>query len=120
MRLTLALLFTLLSACVDIKLGKTSDPAGSLSTEEREALYQQACEGARQSREQCIATTRSALQRQFDTNIPRCPTRNSMSWSMMRWRRGCGKRLTATDWIPRGLPLIVCLPNGDIRFTNCY
>jgi hypothetical protein len=65
MRLALALLFTLWSACADLKPGKISDPAGSLSAEEREALYRQAREGARQSREQYIATTRPVLHRQF-------------------------------------------------------
>ncbi|NJN70065.1 MAG: hypothetical protein HC801_07210 [Nitrospira sp.] len=42
MQLALALLFTLLSACANLTPGKTSDPAGSLSAEEREALYQKA------------------------------------------------------------------------------
>lgn len=73
MRFALALLFALLSACADLKPGKTSGPAGSLTTEEREVLYHQAREGARQSREQYIATTRPALQRQFRHEYPTMP-----------------------------------------------
>ncbi len=65
MRLALALLFTLLCACADLKLDKTSDRTGSLSTQEREALHRQAREGAQQSREQYIATTQPALQLKF-------------------------------------------------------
>ena len=73
MRLALALLLTLLSACADLKFGKTSEPAGSRSTVEREALYQQAREGARQARERYIATTRPVLQRQFQHEYPTMP-----------------------------------------------
>ena len=62
MRLAVILLFTLLSACADLKLDKTTDRTGSLSNQEREALHRQAREGAQQFREQYIATTRPALQ----------------------------------------------------------
>ncbi|MBX3332257.1 MAG: hypothetical protein KF722_17800 [Nitrospira sp.] len=70
MRLTLALLFTLLSACAHLKSDKPSDRTGSLSTEERETLYQQAREAEQQSRERYIATTRPALQRKFRQEYP--------------------------------------------------
>ena len=73
MRQALALLVTLLSACADLQLSKTTAPADSRSAEEREALYQQAREGERQSREQYIATTRPALQRQFRHDYPTMP-----------------------------------------------
>lgn len=73
MRLALALLFPLLSACAGLQPGKASVPAGTLSTEEREALYRQAREGARQSRERYIATTRPALLRQFRQEYPTMP-----------------------------------------------
>ncbi len=73
MRLALALLLTQLSACADLKPGKTSEPTRSLSTVEREALYRQAREGARQARERYIATTRLALQRQFRQEYPAMP-----------------------------------------------
>lgn len=73
MRLALALLITLVSACADLKPGKNSGPAGSLTAVERETLYQQAREGARQAREQYIAITRPALQRQFRHEYPTMP-----------------------------------------------
>lgn len=73
MRLALALLLTQLSACADLKPGKTSEPTRSLSTVERETLYRQAREGARQARERYIATTRPALQRQFRQEYPAMP-----------------------------------------------
>jgi len=65
MRLALVLLFTLLSACADLTLDKTSDRTGSLSNQEHETLHRQAREGAHQSREQYIATTQPALQQKF-------------------------------------------------------
>ena len=78
MRLALALIFTLLSGCAghDQALHSESGPdqaidrTGSLSTEERAALYDQAREGARLSRERYIATERPALQRQFRREYP--------------------------------------------------
>jgi len=73
MRLTLALLLTLVSACVDGTSGKTSGPSGSRSAEEREALYRQAREGFRQAQERYIATTRPILQRQFQQEYPTMP-----------------------------------------------
>ncbi len=73
MRLALALLFPLLSACAGLQPSKTSGPAGTLSAEEREALYLQAREGARQSQERYIATTRPALLRQFRHEYPTMP-----------------------------------------------
>jgi len=73
MRLALALLITLASACADLNPGKTSQPAGSLSALEREALLQQAREAARQARERYIETTRPALQRQFRHEHPAMP-----------------------------------------------
>jgi hypothetical protein len=70
MQLALALILTLLSACADLHPHKTSSPTDSSSTEERQAIYEQAREGARLSREQYLATTRPALQRQFRQEYP--------------------------------------------------
>ena len=122
MRLALARLFAFLSACADLKPGKTSDPAGSLSTEEREALYQQAREGARQSRERYIATTRPALQQQFRHEYPTMPEAEI--------------EVLVNDALAKGLrPEAGRRPNGPIRqpqmdcmsspwrnsvFANCY
>lgn len=41
MRLTLALILTFLSACADLNDDKAIDRTGGLSTEERDALYEQ-------------------------------------------------------------------------------
>ncbi|HEY5931265.1 MAG TPA: hypothetical protein VIT63_00005 [Nitrospira sp.] len=73
MQLALALLVTLLSACADLTPRKASSQTDSFSIEERTALYEQALEGARLSREQYIATTRPALQRQFRQEYPTMP-----------------------------------------------
>ena len=69
-RLALALLFTLLSACADLKPDQASNPTGSLSNQEREALHRQARDDAQQSRERYIATTRPALQLKFSKEYP--------------------------------------------------
>jgi hypothetical protein len=75
MRLVLAALFTLLTGCAESRLDQGADPdsrtdhaseqTGSLWTEERKALYHQALEGLRQSRERYIVTTRPILERKF-------------------------------------------------------
>lgn len=80
MRLALAILFTLLTGCarsglehgIDPKseTDTVSDQTGSLWTEKRKALYQQASEGLRQSRERYIATTRPVLERKFRHEHP--------------------------------------------------
>ena len=122
MRLALALLFSLLSACADLTPDKTSDRTGSLSPEAREALYQQAREAAHQSREQYIATTRPALQRQFRQEYPTMPEADL--------------ELLVKDALEQGLrPETGRRPDGPIRqpqmdcmsshwrnsaFANCY
>ena len=80
MRLVLALFFTLLSGCAESKLDQGMDPesrtdhasdqTGSVWTEERKALYHQAREGLRQSRERYITTTRPVLERKFRQELP--------------------------------------------------
>ncbi len=80
MRLTLAIIFTLLTGCADSRLERgmdpdprttaTSDHIGSEWTEERKARYDQAREGLRQSRERYIATTRPVLERMLRQEHP--------------------------------------------------
>ena len=122
MRLALALLIALLSACADLQPGKMSDPAGRLSAVEREALYQQAREGARQARERYIATTRPVLQRQFRQEYPTMPEEEI--------------DMLVDDALAKGLrPEVGHRPDGPIRqhqmdclsspwrnsaFANCY
>jgi hypothetical protein len=80
MRLALALLITLLTGCTESRLehgvdpesstNTASDPTGSVWTEKRKALYQQASEGLRQSRERYITTTRPVLEGKFRQEHP--------------------------------------------------
>ena len=80
MRLTLAILFTLLTGCAESRLDQEMDPdlrtdnvsdqTDSLWTEKRKALYHQAREGLRQSRERYIATTRPVLESKFRQEHP--------------------------------------------------
>ena len=70
MRLALVLIVTLLSACADLQPDQASNRIGRLSAEERQALYEQAREAARLSRERYIAAERPALQLKFRQEYP--------------------------------------------------
>jgi hypothetical protein len=80
MRVALATIFTLLAGCAeshlsremdsDSRIDTVSDQPGSVRTEERKALYDQAREGLRQSRERYIAATRPILERKFRQEHP--------------------------------------------------
>lgn len=116
--LALALFLTLVSACADVKPGKT----GNRSAEEREALYQQAREGLRQAQEGYIATTRPVLQQQFQHANPTMPEAEI--------------EVLVNDALEKGLrPVAGRRPDGPIRqhqmdclssswtnsaFANCY
>ncbi len=67
MRLTLAIIFTLFT---DSSISAASDQTDHSWTEERKALYDQAREGLRLSRERYIATTRPILERKFRREHP--------------------------------------------------
>lgn len=80
MRFALVFLFTLITGCagsglehgidLESRTDTVSDQTGSVWTEKRKALYQQASEGLRQSRERYIATTRPVLERKFRHEHP--------------------------------------------------
>lgn len=80
MRLTLAIIFTLFTGCAESRLDREVDTDSRISaasdqtdhswTEERKALYDQAREGLRLSRERYIATTRPILERKFRREHP--------------------------------------------------
>jgi hypothetical protein len=80
MRLALAFILTLLSGCAGSRLDHGMDPGsrtdtasdqlGSVWTEERKALYDQARQGLRMSRERYITTTRPVLERTFRQEHP--------------------------------------------------
>lgn len=122
MRLALALLFTLLSACADLKFGKTSDPAGNRPAVEREALYQQAREGARQARERYIATTRPALERQFRQQYPTMPDADIEVLVNHALENGLRPEAGRQPDGPIRQPHMDCLssPWRNSVFTNCY
>ena len=99
-----------------------SDPAGRLSTEEREALYEQAREGARQSRELYIATFRPALQRQFRHEYPtmlEAEIEILVNEALENgWRPEAGRRPDG----PIRQPQMDCMssPWRNSVFANCY
>ncbi len=71
MRLAVPLILTLLSGCsVSLNLDQTTNRTGSLSPNERNALYQEARKAAQQSRKRYIATEGPALQRTFRREYP--------------------------------------------------
>ena len=80
MRLVLAFLLTLLTGCAESRLDQkaipepwadhTFDQSNSGWSEKRKALYEQAREGLRLSRERYLATTRPVLERKFRQEHP--------------------------------------------------
>lgn len=80
MQLALAFIFTLLTGCAESRLDQRIDPESRTNTaadqtdsswtEERKALYHQAQEGLRQSRERYLATTRPILESKFRQEYP--------------------------------------------------
>ena len=122
MRLALALLITLASACADLKPGKTSEPGGSLSAVEREALLQQAREGARQARERYIETTRPALQRQFRQEYPAMPESEIETLVTDALEKGLHPEAKPRRDGPSRQHQMDCLssPWRNSAFANCY
>lgn len=80
MRLALVLTLILLIGCAESSLNQEMDPeartdnasdqTGTSLAEKRKALYNQAREGLRQSRERYIASTRPVLERKFRQEHP--------------------------------------------------
>jgi hypothetical protein len=122
MRLAVILLFTLLSACAGLNLDKTSDRTGSLSTQEREALYQQAREAAQKSRERYVATERPALQRKFRQEYPAMTDADLDLLVNDALEKGlrteAGRRLDG----PIRQPQMDCMSSSwrNSAFSNCY
>ncbi len=70
MRLALTLIVSLLSACAGGDRHQASDQAGSLSTKEREALYEQARKAAQRAGDRYLATEGPALELQLRQEHP--------------------------------------------------
>ena len=121
MRLTLALILTLLSACTDLQPNRATDRPRSLSAEERAALYDQALEGARVSWQRYIATTRPALLRQFRQEYPTMTEADLDLLLNEALEKGLHQEVGRQRLDPKSPP-IYCM--GPYRrrtlFPNCY
>jgi len=122
MRLILALILTLVSACADLNPDKAPDRTGGLSPEERKALYDQAREGARLSRERYIATTRPALQRQFRQEYPAMTEADIEVLVNDALEKGLHQEAGRRPDGPIRQPQLDCMssPWRNSAFSNCY
>jgi hypothetical protein len=122
MRLALALIFSLLSACADLKPDQASIPTGSLSTDERAALYQQARAAAQQSRERYIGTERPALQRKFRQEYPTITDEDLEVLVNDALEKGLRSEAGRRPDGPVRQPPLDCMssPWRNSVFTNCY
>ena len=122
MRLTLALILTLLSACTDLQPNRATDRPRSLSAEERAALYDQALEGARVSWERYIATTRPALLRQFRQEYPTMAEADIEVLVNDALEKGLRSETGRRPDGPIRQPQMDCMssPWRNSTFANCY
>ena len=122
MRLALALLFTLLSACADLNPDQASNPTGSLSTDEREALYRQARAAAQQSRERYIETERPALHRKFRQEYPTMTEADREVLVTDALEKGLRSEAGRRADGPVRQPSLDCMssPWRNSAFANCY
>jgi hypothetical protein len=122
MRCALALLFALLTACAGLQPGKTSGPVDRLSAKQREALYLQAREGARQSRERYIATSRPAFLRQFRHDYPTMPDAEIEVLVNEALEKGLRPEAGRRPDGPIRQPQMDCMssPWRNSVFANCY
>lgn len=122
MRLALALLFTLLNACADLKPDQASNPTGSLSIDERETLYRQARAAAQQSRERYIATERPALHRKFRQEYPTMTEADLELLVNDALEKGLRSEAGRRADGPVRQPSLDCMssPWRNSAFANCY
>jgi hypothetical protein len=122
MRLALALIFSLLSACADLKPDQPPNRTGSLSTDERVALYQQAREAAQRSRERYIATERPALQRTFRREYPTMTDEELEVLVNDALEKGLRAEAGRRPDGPVKQPPLDCMssPWRNSAYTNCY
>jgi hypothetical protein len=122
MRLAVILILTLLGGCAGLKPDQASNRTGSLSIQEREALYQQAREAAQQSRERYVATERPALQRKFRQEYPAMTDADLDLLVNDALEKGlrteAGRRLDG----PIRQPQMDCMSSSwrNSAFSNCY
>lgn len=132
MRLALALIFTLLTGCVESRFAaaigpesgtdQVPDQPDSSWTEERKALYQQAREGLRRSHERYIVTTRPVLQRKFRDEYPSLTDTQIEALVNDALENGLHQETGRRPDGPIRQPPMDCLssPWGHLLHTNCY
>ncbi|OQW34782.1 MAG: hypothetical protein A4E19_17860 [Nitrospira sp. SG-bin1] len=122
MRLAVILILTLLSGCAGLKPDQISNRTGSLSANEREALYQQAREAAQQSRERYIATERPALQRKFRQEYPAMTDADREVLVNDALERGLRSATGRRPDGPIKQPQMDCMSSSwrNSVFSNCY
>lgn len=122
MRLALVLIFSLFSACADLNPEKVPDRTVTFSTGERKALYDQAFEGARQSRKRYIETTRPALQRQFRQEYPTMPEADIEVLVNDALEKGLRPEARRRPDRPIKQPQMDCMSSSwrNSAFANCY
>ncbi|MEK9140607.1 MAG: hypothetical protein AAB308_06105, partial [Nitrospirota bacterium] len=122
MRLAVILILSLLGGCTGLTLDKTSDRTGSLSNQEREALHQQAREGAQQSREQYLSTTRPALQRKFRQEYPTMTEADLELLVNDALEKGLRTEAGRRPDGPIRQPQMDCMSSSwrNSAFSNCY
>ncbi len=132
LRVALTVAFTLLTACAESRLDQehTHEPRTEKAithpdrdwTAERKALYQQAREGLRRSRERYIETTRPVLQRKFRDEYPNLGERDIEALVNDSLEKGFRPEAARSPDGPIRQPPMHCLPStwGGPPQTNCY
>ena len=132
MQLALAILFTLLTGCAESRLDQgmdsesrantASDQTDNSWTEERKALYHQAREGLRQSRERYVATTRPVLERKFRQEHPDLTDADIETLVNDALEKGLRPEAGHRPDGPIRQPQLDCMssPWRNSAFSNCY
>lgn len=128
MRIAPVLVFALLSGCTESRLDQASGlksrtvQSTSAWSEERKAIYEQAREGLRLSRERYLETTRPVLQRKFRQEYPTLGETELEILVNDALGKGFRPETTRQPERPIRLPPMHCLPStwGSPTQTNCY
>lgn len=134
MQLALVFIVTLLTGCAESRLDlgmdsesrtdHTSDHGSGMWSEQRKALFDQAREGLRQSRERYIATTRPVLERKFRQEHPDLSDgeiETMVTDALAKGYHETGSRPDGPARLPPQRPMN-CLPSpgGWPSNPNCY
>ena len=131
-RIALLVVFAFLSGCAgsgldqtgahESRTGKASNLSDRTWTEERRALYEQAREGLRRSRERYVETTRPLLQQKFRDEHPNLGEAELEILVNDALENGFRPDTARQPERPIRLPPMHCLPSawGAPPQTNCY